>query len=861
MNMMMSKKNNREMMNGFFLHKNLHLVILVILLILVSGCIKLPEKEISPTPKTIIWDEDKYVKEDYHVTEGTSLTIKPGVTVYITPGAEIRVDGCLTANGTKNKQIVFTTLGSGYWRGLTLSNDYNSSILRHCKIERAGIGITIFSSLVTISDCNITSTGSVGIECLWASPKICNNVISSNRGKGILCSYSTTCPIIVNNTISNNTHGIVCDRASPTLRNNTLCNNRLCSISIPYNSKDTIARMSNNTVDGVQLESFYYLNKTHLTIERKNYNWGDDRTLNSDGFITLYNCSDILVSNCSLSNNFGGIKIHSCLNISVSGCSLSNNSQGVEVYSSSAVTIINSTMSNNDVGVHAENSEISLVSAVLRSNEEGIVFDGSTGGIENTSISNSEKGITCFSSSPTVENSTILNSTYDVYVSGSSHPKIYNTFFNPKRSYIGDFASTIELEDYTIRSSLEWEVNDTSHSYLFFIPAVLILSLVVFLIGFFSKPKKREKVVKIFVYLFIAFLIPFSTVTLALYSFPIGVHGNFVDGEGASYYLINETAQKGESYSEVERGYWSGEGYFGEDDGNYGWVICDGKIRHRGTLTLHNASFHYEKTEGYWEGSMSIVDYQGWKIEGNKGTMEEGFPIYYLGILAGCFGMLLYSFVFFFTQKWRLIVGGSILGSISTIGGLAFVFPLLAFSIFAMICFSPFIIGVFVVIVIIIWRSQKGLNLSLLFPKVTLTLGCIAFIGSLLFLLNPTSSDAGMANGLVERSTIWLILSLFAIGVGIAFFKRKGTIEEDERQKQRERQVPSSPIPAPLCPHCNKHLSYLSQYKKWYCSSCGKYVTYITPQPFVCPICGNPLDFIPTYGRWYCRNCKKYSPL
>lgn len=86
----------------------------------------------------------------------------------------------------------------------------------------------------------------------------------------------------------------------------------------------------------------------------------------------------------------------------------------------------------------------------------------------------------------------------------------------------------------------------------------------------------------------------------------------------------------------------------------------------------------------------------------------------------------------------------------------------------------------------------------------------------------------------------------------------------------------------PTCPTCGKPLTWVPQYKRWYCYNDKKYVnpeeskndwqdvfkeespsTEAAKQPSqasqpLCPTCSKPLTWIPQYKRWYCYNEKKY---
>jgi len=107
-------------------------------------------------------------------------------------------------------------------------------------------------------------------------------------------------------------------------------------------------------------------------------------------------------------------------------------------------------------------------------------------------------------------------------------------------------------------------------------------------------------------------------------------------------------------------------------------------------------------------------------------------------------------------------------------------------------------------------------------------------------------------------------------------------VEQAEQTKQTEKAEPKKQSKQPLCPTCNKPLTWIPQYSRWYCYNDKKYVNpeesakkedweevfaeETTQQPVskkqsskpLCPTCNKPLTWIPQYSRWYCYNDKKY---
>ncbi len=66
-----------------------------------------------------------------------------------------------------------------------------------------------------------------------------------------------------------------------------------------------------------------------------------------------------------------------------------------------------------------------------------------------------------------------------------------------------------------------------------------------------------------------------------------------------------------------------------------------------------------------------------------------------------------------------------------------------------------------------------------------------------------------------------------------------------------------TPPPDPNCPTCNKALTYIFQYRQWYCNTCQKYHPQFPP-PFLCRKCQRPAQFVAAYNQYYCPYCMRY---
>lgn len=78
------------------------------------------------------------------------------------------------------------------------------------------------------------------------------------------------------------------------------------------------------------------------------------------------------------------------------------------------------------------------------------------------------------------------------------------------------------------------------------------------------------------------------------------------------------------------------------------------------------------------------------------------------------------------------------------------------------------------------------------------------------------------------------------------------------------------------CPWCGTQLVWVAQYAQWYCGRCQRYVPP-APQPAPtlgdeierffasidgpttrCPWCGRGAMWVSQYGRWYCNTCQRW---
>ena len=270
------------------------------------------------------------------------------------------------------------TLTNGNWCGIYSENVNNLNLRENLFKGNIGDGIlSLDSKNLTIVDNNITLNGGSGIE-LWNpdSAVISHNSISLNILDGMNISSAVNCTII-NNFIWNNSKGIF--MYNYPCKNNLISGNNIksnngcgilfensnnakiqnCNISSNnffgldlYNSNGTEiinCTIVNNsggvhfpcspftTIKNCNIENNHYtgintsVDSNHSTvINCKIYNhteWG----------IFLAYCSDFVISDCEINNNFRGIAVWPCENSTITSCQIEANYYGIYIRSGDGI--------------------------------------------------------------------------------------------------------------------------------------------------------------------------------------------------------------------------------------------------------------------------------------------------------------------------------------------------------------------------------------------------------------------------------------------------------------------------------------------------------------------------------------------
>jgi len=151
--------------------------------------------------------------------EVVDLEIQEGVTVLFTGDYEFEVTGVLTATGTEQDSVLFTTNGSkSNWQGIYYNNAAIPCQLNYCIIENStNSGINVYQSQLTINHCNIRNNTTIGTKNgggidaingskIFVQNSLINNNFSHYEAGGIW-SYQNDTISIVNTEFKDN----ICD--------------------------------------------------------------------------------------------------------------------------------------------------------------------------------------------------------------------------------------------------------------------------------------------------------------------------------------------------------------------------------------------------------------------------------------------------------------------------------------------------------------------------------------------------------------------------------------------------------------------------------------------------------------------------
>jgi len=253
--------------------------------------------------------------------------------------------------------------------GILLSNTSGNKISGN-NLFNNSVGISVKHSRDNIlENNNIPNNELNGIELYQSTNNtIDSNIITNNAVHGIYFAYSTE-NVVERNLISNNSRGIylsVCFGPN-NITENVVTNNTWWGININCCYKTTLRRnelinnLYNFGVRGLRLSHFLHdVDSTNTVNGKPVYYWIDrhDETVPYDaGYVALVNCTNIEVTNVSLTNKYNGILLAHTTDSSITDIESMNNQFGIDLEWSSNNNISHNELSNNLYGVLMEYSK------------------------------------------------------------------------------------------------------------------------------------------------------------------------------------------------------------------------------------------------------------------------------------------------------------------------------------------------------------------------------------------------------------------------------------------------------------------------------------------------------------------------
>ena len=225
-------------------------------------------------------DSPFIVSNDIVVYPNATLTIEPGVQVRFGDNFSVTVNGAIIADGTQDRNIVFTSNNinprQGRWGTIHVDTTQECSIT-NCTIEYGQSGVTVNNGALNLQD-DVVSLNGNGVVVNGGDTVIENSQINNNTMDGVNINGSAQVTV-QNNVINSNGNGI------------DISGYLTETISISQNN------LTSNSQSGVLLEGNEY---DDLVITRNNISFNDF------GFQITGNASSYITENY-ISNNTDGI--------------------------------------------------------------------------------------------------------------------------------------------------------------------------------------------------------------------------------------------------------------------------------------------------------------------------------------------------------------------------------------------------------------------------------------------------------------------------------------------------------------------------------------------------------------------------
>jgi len=380
------------------------------------------EGHISQDTTWTLTDSPYIASKDLIIDPGATLTIMPGVEVRFGGNFILAVIGRLSAIGTSDKMITFTSNKiqpqAGDWNTIKFNGTQQSTMV-YSVVKYAANGITIQHGNVEIRNCLIISNSESGIYALSANQAtIKQNTIRSNQN-GILLKYGTSGVNISDNEVSSNAQNGVYINAYAYVEAST-----------DYSSGTATAEIHDIWVSGNNVSNNgngIYLHSQ--SIANASYYYNDVVKTNA----SIY---DVTVSdNIIKSNTNHGIRVYSYAENWFDTWYTRQVTQSAEANASVRATILGNTLSANSKGVY-ESGQTS-VSPLYATPLHSIIRATESVDITRNSVSYSNFGVLFERATNNVANyNDIYSNTYGMNVSlGATVNAEHNYWGDPSGPY------------------------------------------------------------------------------------------------------------------------------------------------------------------------------------------------------------------------------------------------------------------------------------------------------------------------------------------------------------------------------------------------------------------------------------------
>ena len=284
-----------------------------------------------------IWtlvDSPFVLSNNVTVNPGATLTIEPGVEVMFGENFSLIVDGTIVADGTPERNILFTTndpSGIMAWGTIEIDGTQPSSFV-NCIVENGTNGITVNSGVLDVENSVIRSNSENGITMNGGTLTVQNSDLANNSLSATTNNTFSAINIaggnlasVENDTIDSNGNGVLIAGGSQVnVYNNVFTSNgNGLLITGQLNGTTNISQneISSSTQNGILLEA-ETLGNTEIT--------ANNVTANSCGLYISANVSTYITGNY-ISNNTVGIQYDGTANHRVYFNDIFGNGQGVEL--------------------------------------------------------------------------------------------------------------------------------------------------------------------------------------------------------------------------------------------------------------------------------------------------------------------------------------------------------------------------------------------------------------------------------------------------------------------------------------------------------------------------------------------------